>query len=275
MSEVLKNWIAGLGLPGVLAIDGHVHIGEWRHAETFASADEAAAGSVAYMDSCSIDACCVMSGGYMFEGMDSRRGNDFLLSVCRRVPDRLIGFAGVNPNDTRERVLDDLKRMSDAGIRAIKLINDYQENYPGDGPNLMAVYEFAARRGMIVFNHSWRENIIMRISAEFPDTAFIFGHYGGGWLDGVLKERANVYANIWCVAGLGWLDRGIAQVGAAKFIMGSDGFLNPLSVGIGPVVFAAASDADKRLILGVTMARLLEKAGALPGPLRRKLKEDN
>jgi predicted TIM-barrel fold metal-dependent hydrolase len=275
MSEILENWIAGFGLPNVLAIDGHIHIGEWRHAETFANADVAAADSVAYMDSCGIDACCVMSGGYMFEGMDSRRGNDFLLSVCRRVPDRLIAFAGVNPNDTRERILEDLHRVFDAGIRAIKLINDYQENYPGDGPNLMAVYEFAARRAMIVFNHSWRQNIIMKISAEFPDIPFIFGHYGGGWIDEVLKARSNVYANMWSVSNLGWLDRGIANVGAAKFIMGSDGFLNPLSVGIGPVVFAAASDADKRLILGLTMARLLEKAGALPDSLRKKLRENS
>lgn len=275
MSEILRNWVAGLGLPGVLAIDGHIHIGEWQHAETFANADEAAADSVAYMDSCGIDACCVQSGGYMFAGMDSRRGNDFLLSVCRRVPERMIGFAGVNPNDTRANIQDELKRVFDAGIRAFKLINDYQEHYPGDGPNLMAVYEFAARHGMIVFNHAWRRNVIEQVSTAFPNIPFIFGHYGGGWLDEVLKERPNVYTNMWSVADLGWLDRGIANVGAGKFIMGSDGFLNPLSVGIGPVVFAAASDADKRLILGLTMARLLEEAGALPEPLRRKLKEND
>ena len=156
----------------------------------------------------------------MFEGMDYRLGNDFLLEVCRRVPDRLIGFACVNPNDVRANILDELNRVYDSGIRAIKLINDYQENYPGDGPNLMAVYEFAARRGMIVFNHSWRQNVIEKISAAFPDTTFIFGHYGGGWPDAVLKERANVYANIWCVAPQGWLDGGIANAGAGKFILG-------------------------------------------------------
>jgi predicted TIM-barrel fold metal-dependent hydrolase len=273
MSEILRNWAAGLGLPGILVIDGHIHIGEWRHAATFANADEAALESVASMDANGIDACCAQSGGHMFEGMDYRLGNDFLLAVCRRVPDRLIGFACVNPNDARRNILDELGRVYDAGIRAIKLINDYQENYPGDGPNLMAVYEFAARRGMIVFNHAWRENVIEKLSAAFPDTPFIFGHYGGGWQDALLKERPNVYANIWSVAPLGWLDRGIANAGAGKFILGSDGFLNPLSAGIGPVVFAAANDADKRSILGLTMARLLENAGALPAPLRRKLEE--
>ena len=273
MSEILKNWTAGLGLPRLLVIDGHIHIGEWQHAATFANADEAARESVASMDANGVDACCVQSGGYMFEGMDYRLGNDFLLDVCRRVPDRLIGFASVNPNDARRNILDELDRVYGAGIRAIKLINDYQEHYPGDGPNLMVVYEFAARHRMIVFNHAWRENVIEKLSAAFPDTPFIFGHYGGGWQDALLKARPNVYANIWAVAPLGWLDRGIANAGAAKFILGSDGFLNPLSVGIGPVVFAEASDADKRLILGLTMARLLHDAGALPDPLHRKLEE--
>ena len=66
---------------------------------------------------------------------------------------------------------------------------------------------------------------------------------------------------------MGWLDHGIKEVGAEKFMMGSDGFLNSLSVGLGPVVFADISDDDKRLILGKTLAWLLNKVGALPESL--------
>jgi hypothetical protein len=69
---------------------------------------------------------------------------------------------------------------------------------------------------------------------------------------------------------MGWVDRGIAAVGAGKFMMGSDGFLNPLAGGVGPVVFAPISDADKLRILGLTLAGLLDKVGALPAALRRK-----
>jgi hypothetical protein len=36
------------------------------------------------------------------------------------------------------------------------------------------------------------------------------------------------------------------------------------------VVFAHAGDADKRLILGLNAARLLEKVGALPAALRAR-----
>ena len=269
MSRLLEHWIAGRGLPGLLVIDGHIHIGEWPHAATFGSVDEAVAGSIRYMDSNGLDAMCAVSGGYIFGMYDYHLGNDFLLAVWRRIPERMIPFMGINPNDTRAHVLDELQRMFDAGIRCIKLINAYQANYPGDGPNLMALYAFAAQHRMLVFNHAWTEPEISRIAREFPQTDFIFGHYGGGYQDAVMQACPNVYANIWNYGSRGWLERGIQQVGAGRFMLGSDGFLNSLSVGIGPVVFAGISDGDKQQILGLTVARLLDKVGALPEKLKR------
>lgn len=209
-------------------------------------------------------------GGYMYSGDDYRLGNDFLMDVWHKLPDRLIPFMSINPNDSKENVLAELDRMFDAGVRCIKLMNSQQGRYPGDGPNLMTLYEYAACHGMLVFNHFWTTAEIMKISGLFPKTDFIFGHYGGDEYDTVMKTRKNVYANIWGYGNLGSLDRGISNVGAEKFMLGSDGFLNPLSVGIGPVVFAPVSDQEKRLILGLTIARLLDRVGALPKALKDK-----
>lgn len=270
MSEILSNWLDGAGLPGTLVIDGHIHIGEWPHATTFHSVEEAAAESRAFMDAHGVEAFCAVSGGYIFSTPDYRLGNDFLLEVWRRLPDRLIPFMSLNPNDRPELLIAELDRMYDEGVRCIKLINAYQEDYPGDGPNLMAVYEYADRHNMLVFNHAWSDDVILKISAMFAETDFIFGHYRSGGGDEVMKQRDNVYANIWGLGPQGWLDRGISSTGAHKFMMGSDGFLNPLSVGIGPVVFAPISDDEKRLILGLNTARLLDKVGALPEALREK-----
>jgi len=270
MSEILDNWIAGKGFPGVLAIDGHLHIGEWPHGSTFRSAEEAAEESLAFMDANGIDAGCTVGGGYMWTGTDYRLGNDFLLDVCGRIPERLVGFASVNPNDERENILSELDRVFDAGIRGIKLINSYQENYPGDGPNLMALYEFAAGHNMIVFNHAWDVGVMDRIAGQFTNIDFIAGHYGAGY-DPVLKTRPNAYANIWTVPVMGDLERGIRNVGPEKLMMGSDGFMNPLSCGIAPVVFAPIPDEDKRLILGLNMARLLDKVGVLPEGMKEKM----
>jgi len=268
MNDIKADWMAGHGLPDTLVIDGHIHIGEWPHATTFRSVDEAVDESRRWLDANGVDAFCAVAGGYIFGKADYRLGNDFLLKVWRRMPERLIPFLGINPNDSRENVLAELKRMTDAGVHCIKLLNSYQ-NYPGDGPNLMALYEYAAEHRMLVFNHGWTSEVILKISQQYPEMDFIFGHYGSGQ-DPVLKSRPNVYANIWGYGNWGWLDRGIRNVGAGKFMLGSDGFLNVLSVGIGPVVFADIPDDEKRQILGLTLVRLLDKVGALPKVLCRK-----
>lgn len=273
MSRIKERWTAGEGLPDVLVIDGHIHIADWPHAPTYRSADEAAACAQQAMDANGVDAVCAMSGGYVFGRADYHIGNDYLLAVWERMGQRLIPFMGINPNDCRANVLAELERMHMAGVRCIKLINAYQDNYPGDGPNLMALYTFAAEHHMLILNHAWSEAEIRSIAAQFPQTDFIFGHYGGGFQDRILGSFPNVYANIWSYGPMGWLERGFAQVGASKFLLGSDGFLNCLSVGLGPVVFAEITDAGKRLVLGLNMARLLAKAGALPETLRQKYRE--
>ena len=272
MSDILSQWRQGQGLPDTLVIDGHGHIGEWPHAATFPnhSVEEAAEEAVAFMDANGLDLFCSQSGGYMLDGSDYRLGNDYLLDVWRLIPDRLIPFANVNPNDSRENILAELDRVYEAGIRCLKLINDYQDNYPPGGPNMMAVYEYASQRAMLILNHGWRDSEALNsIADEFPAVDFITGHYG--WRqDETLKAHPNVFANIWGYGSMGWLDHGFREVGAHKFILGSDGFLNPLSGGIGPVVFAPISDEEKRLVLGLTMGRLLHKRGVLPDWVEEK-----
>jgi hypothetical protein len=45
-----------------------------------------------------------------------------------------------------------------------------------------------------------------------------------------------------------------------------------MSVGIGPVVFAPIPDEEKRMILGLTQARLLDKVAALPESIKERYK---
>jgi len=269
-SQILKGWRAGEGLPDVLVIDGHTHFGAWPHGANYDSVEEAAAGAVAIMDANGVDAACLMGGGYHPSGTDYRLGNDDLLRLVSLVPDRLIGFAHINPNDTVENIVGELERVYRAGLRCLKLINSYQQAYPGDGPNMMEIYRFAAGHPMLILNHNWSNDEIARIAPQFPSVDFIFGHYGNS-RDPMLQQFPNVYANIWNLGPLGFVERGVRNAGPEKFLFGSDAFMNPISVGIGLVVYADLPDAHKRLILGLNQARLLDKVGALP----RKLKEEH
>jgi len=274
MSGVLETWREGRGLPGVLVIDAHTHVGAWPHGATFESIADAGRGSIAAMDANGVDAACVLSGGYMGPGSDYKLGNDALLQLVKTAPDRLIGFAHVNPNDSLDSIMRELERVHDAGLRCIKLLNAYQQGYPGDGPNLMEVYRFAERHNMLVFNHWWSIEEIKKIAPKFPSVDFMFAHYGSHQ-DDLLREMPNVYANIWTLAPLGFLERGIRNVGPEKFTLGSDAFMNPMSVGIGLVVYADIPDEHKRMILGANMARRLEKVGALPEKIKKVLSAES
>ena len=267
MSAILEGWRAGKGFPGVLVIDGHTHIDGWPPGAIFADAAQAAEGAVAFMDAYGVDAACVLSGGYMANGSDYRMGNDFLLDTVRRAPERLIPFAHINPNDTRKSLVAELDRMVGEGVHCVKLLNSYQ-GYPGDGLNLLVVYEFAQQHKMLVINHQWSEAEIRTITARFPELTMIRAHGGAS---GLSHELPNVYDNIWGLWPLGIIERGIQQYGPDKILFGSDAFINDLSVGLGMVVYADVSDDHKRGGLGLNMARLLDKVGALPSSLRQWL----
>jgi len=263
MSDILEHWRAGQGLPDVLVIDGHAHLGEWPHGANFDSSEEAAAEAVAIMDANGIHAACILSGGCWANGADYRLGNDWLLDCTRRAPERLIPFAHINGRDSRQGMLTELQRMVEAGVRALKLYNAPQ-GHPGDTPNMLALYEFAQAHNMLLLNHYWSDDEIGRLTLQFPELIFIRGHGGAPRLS---RVYANVYDNIWSLSPLGVLERGIRQFDPHKILYGSDAFMNEPSVGLGMVVYANIPDEDKRLILGLNMARLLRRVGALPRPL--------
>lgn len=267
MTTILEQWREGKGFPNLLVIDGHTHIGEWPHGANFASAAEAADGAVAFMDAYGVDAACVLAGGYMGNGSDYRLGNAFLLEAVRRVPERLIPFAHINPNDDPASIMAELERLYGEGVRAIKLLNAYQ-NYPGDGPKLMALYDFAQAHNMLVLNHYWSEAEIRNIAAHYPQLTLIRAHGGASALS---HELPNVYDNIWSLWPLAAVERGIQRYGPDKILFGSDAFMNDLSVGLGMVVYADVPEQHKKMVLGLNMARLLDKVGALPASLHHWL----
>lgn len=261
MSAILEQWRRGAGLPDILVIDGHAHPYRW--APGFATPQAAGAEMLRLMDDYGVDVSCVMSGDYMHNGFDFRVGNDFLMGVIHEDPERLVPFAHVNPNFALDMISDELERMYQRGVRAIKLLNAYQ-SYPGDGPHLMAVYAFAEERDMLVLNHHWTEDEIHTIARRFPKLVMIRGHGGASAISSTYE---NVYDNIWSLHRLGAIESGIQRYGPDKILFGSDATINDPAVGIGLVVYAKIPETAKRAVLGLNMARLLARAGALPASL--------
>ena len=95
-----------------------MHLGDWPSHETFATDEEVPERAARIMDANGVAAVCAVSGGHMLPGGDYHVSNRRLLGWWRALPERIIPFFLVNPNDDVEAVLDECRRMRDLDVMA-------------------------------------------------------------------------------------------------------------------------------------------------------------
>jgi predicted TIM-barrel fold metal-dependent hydrolase len=166
---------------------------------------------------------------------DCRHGNDRLLELQRAHPDRIRGYAAVNPNYTAD-ALAEIRRCLDAGMIGIKLAASRR----ADDPLLDPVCRLAAERRVPVLHHVWQHRRrdyagqeasdareLSRLAVRHPSVSFILAHIGGGgdWLHSlpVLRGIANVLVDL-SGSGVdgGMLEACIAAVGVERLLWGCD-----------------------------------------------------
>lgn len=185
--------------------------------------------------------------------------------AVKTYPDRLIGYATVNPNRPQE-IEPELDRCFEPlGMKAIKLHPTFHR-HSIEGASYRKVFGYAEKRRIPILSHDWgRAAFLEQSSTEFQAVKFIIAHTGfwDGRTElsyaGVLQRRPNVfidlvYSNIFYDA----LERMVAEIGAEKILWGSDFPLHDLAFQLGRVLFAKIDDASKQKILGGNMLRILE-----------------
>jgi len=267
MNRYLTEWRQGKGLPDIPVVDGHIHLKDWRRRGIYNSFEESLQVIPAYMETHGIDMLWALSGGGMFYGNDYIPGNDQLLRWRDALPEKIVPFSHINPNDSQTRIMDELKRMYGNGVRGIKLLNRYQHKVPGDSEVLMEVYAFAEEYRMMVINHYWSPEEFDKISAAFPGTVFIGAHVAPAEL---LRTRENVYTSMWHYGSIGWLQRIAEEAPPEKIMVGSDAFGNCPSVGIGAVLHLNLPEEQIAGILGINALKLMKEFDVLPGWIQEK-----
>ncbi|HBY93368.1 MAG: amidohydrolase family protein [Ardenticatenaceae bacterium] len=270
--RILETVERNLPLSDVLVIDCHVHLGDaagnfipWPDAE----------GMLVSMDSVGINQSCVSSLRSLTS--DVRTGNDEVIALTGRYPDRFIGYAVANPNYS-DQMEGELERcFRHAGIQGIKIHPaSYIHNYPIDGPNYHPVWEFARQRGCPVLTHAgpgteWHTcgpRGIAAVAESYPEVNLIIGHSGSYHSMAALDEFIAVvrrYANLYLdTSAMGRFYRSVdymvQHVGAERVLYGTDAPWHSFIAEFGPIVYARISDAEKEKILGLNMARLLDRA---------------
>lgn len=166
---------------------------------------------------------------------DVTAGNDALLVLQRAHPDRIRGYACVNPNYTAH-ALAEIARCLDAGFIGIKLAASRR----ADDPLLDPIAALARERRVPVLQHIWQHRRrdwpgqeasdaveLCALARRHPDVAFILAHIGGGgdWLHSLRAARdvPNVYIDLsGSGADGGMLEACLESVGVRRLLWGSD-----------------------------------------------------
>ncbi|MHB8780063.1 MAG: amidohydrolase family protein, partial [Candidatus Geothermincolia bacterium] len=139
-----------------------------------------------------------------------RVSNESVAEAVAAYPERLIGFASVDPNkgDLARRELR--RAVEQMGLRGLKLLPHLIELRPNDR-EMYGVYEEASALGVPVLLHSGtqfhsgtklkycRPLDVDEVAVDFPELNLIIAHFGWPWYEeamAVVQRNRNVYFNI-------------------------------------------------------------------------------
>jgi uncharacterized protein len=166
---------------------------------------------------------------------DVTAGNDVMLDICAREPDRVRMFVTVNPNYP-DHALAEIERCAARGAIGIKLLASRR----ADDPLLDPIAEQSVSRGFPILHHIWQHRRrewpsqeisdgadLARLAERFPTARFILAHIGGGGdymhTFPAVAHCPNIYPDL-SGSGVdrGMLDSAIEALGAERLLWGCD-----------------------------------------------------
>lgn len=135
--------------------------------------------------------------------------NEYIADYARQHPEKVIGFAGVDPSgdNVRETLEHAVDRL---GLEGVKLGPIYQDIHPTDR-RMMEVYEFCEARSLPVMIHQGTTFLrkaplkyslpilLEEVALQFPDLTLVIAHLGHPWIEDTLvliRKQPNFYADI-------------------------------------------------------------------------------
>jgi predicted TIM-barrel fold metal-dependent hydrolase len=166
---------------------------------------------------------------------DVTLGNDAMLDLCTREPDRVRMFTTVNPNFTAHACAE-IERCTSRGAIGIKLLASRR----ADDRLLDPIAALAAQHRLPVLHHIWQHRTrewpsqeisdgadLARLAARHPRASFILAHIGGGGdyahTFAAVRDVPNVFPDL-SGSGVdrGMLDAAVEALGSERLLWGSD-----------------------------------------------------
>ncbi|NUR91665.1 MAG: amidohydrolase family protein [Nonomuraea sp.] len=233
-----------------MILDAHGHLGTW---PDFLIPDPTAEGMVELMDRIGVDAVGVSH--LLGVGPDPLEGNRLAFEAAAKYPGRLGVWEVYNPHH---------RNPLQATGWGVKLHPDVHRCRL-DSPLYDPVWEL----GVPVLAHGQIDSEFTNparfaaVAARHPGVPLLMGHSGlfpYGFTDAALAvaDHPSVFLETCGSKMTGrWIARLAALVGPERVVHGSDACFLDLRVGLGRVVLAPLADADRALIQGGNLARIL------------------
>jgi len=199
--------------------------------------------------------------------------NDIAISAVERYPDRLIGYACINPRYP-ETLRGEVQRVLASGkLRGYKPYPP-QQAVPLTDMRYRPILEYCDSQGLPVLCHGGlsASNAITpgnldELAALYPNAKFLLAHTGSSWalaeaLVPVARKHRNVYAEItYTSITYGMIEFLVREIGREQVLFGTDCVMRDVAPQLGWVAWARIPLDDKRMILGGNMADIV---GLLP-----------
>jgi len=198
-----------------------------------------------------------------------RLENDRVMRAVKAFPDRAYGSAYVSPA-LPEFSIQELNRCVRDG--PMVTIGEIEADARCNVPAMDPLAEWAIANDVVILQHEWLNALgnhpteptpfdVVELARRHPKLRIVCAHTGGNWELGIraIRSTKNVYCGL---AGSdptnGYVEMAVRELGAERVIYGSDVGGRSFASQIAKVEGAAISDADKKLILGGNLRRLLE-----------------
>jgi uncharacterized protein len=244
-------------------IDFHNHVGEWQEYQRI-EAEEDFSIVLSVMDRCNIRVIVQFLGG----SPEEEENNRSAFELAKRYPDRIIPFAGINPNYDDDITARLQRYLAEGNIRGIKLHPTCYKSAVTE-PVYEKIFAFAHKHSLMVLSHTWHKSpecdpkLFVEISRSFPGVPIVLGHSGGTEKMGAVeaaKQSDDLYLEL-CTSFThqGALEEMVAEIGDDRILFGSDmPFIDPRTT-MGWIIGADIPEESKENIFYNNGKALLEK----------------
>lgn len=155
--------------------------------------------------------------GFKSRYLQAEIPNDFVAEYVRRFPQKLIGFAGIDPTE-RSAVGEVRAAQADLRLRGLTVSPANQDFHPTDS-RAMDVYAQAESLGMPILFHPsgqftrhsklefGRPYLLDEVARSFPNLRIVIAQLGQPWVDEticMLGKHEHVYADVSGLLGRPW-----------------------------------------------------------------------